>query len=328
MIGIGMGTNYVPGRTGQLPPAGAVAYYDFISGDKSGLSSTFTRASAAWRFDETGVLVSTATDVLRVDYDGTTLAKRGVLLEVASTNGVRNSTGAGASAGVLPTYWTMTASSAGITSSVVGAGAEDGIAYVDLRFVGTAAGAAGFFINPDTTTQIVAATGETHVASWHHRLMAGVLTGVTVQISCAGYTAAGAGTEQGLATIVPTTAALKTQRASVAKTFAVGTTARMLPFAYVSALNGTIMDLTLRFALPQGEKRAVVSTVIPTTSAAITRAADVLTLTPFADGALTWRALYDGGTTGTIATGITGAYAVDPAALTLARVKTIWAATS
>ena len=129
-------------------------------------------------------------------------------------------------------------------------------------------------------------------------------------------------------TIVPTTAALKTQRAGVAKTFALGTTARILPFLYVAFTNGTVVDVTIRVALPQAEKKSTYSTVIPTTSAAVTRAADVLTLTPFADGALTWRALYDGGTTGTIATGITGAYAVDPAALTLARVKMIWAATS
>lgn len=46
----------------------------------------FTRASAGWRFNSSGVLVSETTDVARFQYDPATLAARGLLVEGASTN--------------------------------------------------------------------------------------------------------------------------------------------------------------------------------------------------------------------------------------------------
>lgn len=332
MIGIGMGTNYVPGRTGQLPPAGAVAYYDFISGDKSGLSSTFTRSSAAWRYGETGTLASTAVDTLRADHDVTTLAKRGVLLETTSTNSLRNGSGAGAAAGTpgtAPTYWGVTATASGITRNVAEVGAVDGIPYTGFQFVGTALSTVGFFIAFESTTQIVAAAGQTWTASAHACLSAGTAPGVYTAIVCSGRTAAGASaSDQSEVSFTPTSAALKTQRPLAARAFTGGTVARVYGYIYVSIPNGAVVDFTLRIGSPQIEQRTTISTLIPTSTAAVTRGADVLTLTPLAGGALTWRARYDDDSTGTIAAGVTGAYAVDPATLTRARVKMIWAATS
>ena len=331
MIGIGMGTNYVPGRAGQLPPAGAVAYYDFMSGDKSGLSSTFTRSSAAWRYDETGVLVSTPIDTLRVDHDGTTLTRRGVLLETSKTNSLRNGSGAGAVAGTpgtVPTNWTFGTSSNGIQRSIVGTGTEDGLPYVDIRFAGTASPAATFYINTDSLTQIVAAAGQTWTSSMHLRTVAGTLAAV-LTLSCSGRTAAGAdAVDEGAVGVAATTAALKTQRRSVARAFTGGTVARVLQYLAVNIANGATVDFTLRVGAAQLEQGTTISTLIPTSTVIVNRAGDLLTLTPLAGGALTWRARYDDNSTGTIATGVTGAFIVYPALLARPRVKMIWAATS
>lgn len=47
---------------------------------------TFSRASSGWSFSSGGVLVPSAADVPRLDYDPVTLAVRGLLLERSQTN--------------------------------------------------------------------------------------------------------------------------------------------------------------------------------------------------------------------------------------------------
>lgn len=47
---------------------------------------TFTRASAAWRFNASGILVQEGNNVPRYDYDPVTLQSRGMLVEEAATN--------------------------------------------------------------------------------------------------------------------------------------------------------------------------------------------------------------------------------------------------
>jgi hypothetical protein len=70
---------------GYTPAAvGAPSFYDFTAGVvPAGL--TFTRASAGWRYNSSGVLVSETTDVARFQYEPSTLAARGLLIEDASS---------------------------------------------------------------------------------------------------------------------------------------------------------------------------------------------------------------------------------------------------
>lgn len=56
----------------------------FVS--RRGPLPTFTRASAAWRVNSAGLIVPAAINEARIDYDPTTLACRGVLLEEQRTN--------------------------------------------------------------------------------------------------------------------------------------------------------------------------------------------------------------------------------------------------
>jgi hypothetical protein len=58
---------------------------------KASSKLTFTRASSAWRFNSAGLLESVASDVMRIDYDPVTKAKRGLLMEVNRTNLLLNS---------------------------------------------------------------------------------------------------------------------------------------------------------------------------------------------------------------------------------------------
>ncbi len=69
---------------------------------------TFTRASTATFFNSAGVLTSAAVDAPRFDYNPSTLAAQGLLLEEARTNILLRSTLAGAvagSPGTAPTGW-------------------------------------------------------------------------------------------------------------------------------------------------------------------------------------------------------------------------------
>ena len=71
----------------------------------------FNRTSAGWSFNATGTLAQVAADVPRFDYNPATLACRGLLLEEARTNGIRNPRAEGATPGTPGTMPQMRATS-------------------------------------------------------------------------------------------------------------------------------------------------------------------------------------------------------------------------
>ena len=304
------------------------AMFDFLAGSATGGSQAFTRSSAGWRFDDTGALASTATDVMRVDYDPSTLAKLGALLETASTNHIGNNSGTGAVAGTpgtLPDTWLHYTAAVGTVLSVVSSGTSGGVPYGAIRLAGTAVGLESHFIYFDYPIDIVAAEGETWTASLIHQLAAGSVAGTAIYLCPVGCTAAGAAVDTQYLQITPTTAGMNLgTRAFIARTLVGGTIARITSFLQINIADGTVLDCTLRLS-PQLEKNATGSTPILTTAGVVTRAADVLTLTPADAGALTWHVRYDDNSEATLATGVTGDYVVDPATLARPRVKAIWA---
>jgi hypothetical protein len=244
----------------------------------------FNRATAGWCFDATGTLVQVASDTPRFDHDPGTLACRGLLLEEARTNSVRNPRAEGAtpgvvgSGGVLPTNWAA-GPLAGIAVTVVGTGTEAGIPYCDIRFNGTATGNFGV----DCETWLGAAPGDVWTYSAFVRLVAGSLANVTAVTTRVYFSGGGTNTQ---GTVSPTAAALAGQRwASAPATAAAG----------VSAVKGALrvdvagaVDLTLRIGGAQLEKGPVPSSVIlPPASApaATTRAADRTRITGLSIGA-------------------------------------------
>jgi hypothetical protein len=253
---------------------------------------TFTRASSATFFDSAGVLQSAAIDVPRFDYNPATLAARGLLIEESRTNSIRNNTVVGAVAGTpgtLPTNWNVSTALTGLTREVVGTGTESGITYIDIRLSGTPSAAGTYLFLTETTTAAAAASGQTWTNSGYFKLQAGSTTGISAFRLYFQENNSGGGylTEQNITVTTPTSAALSTQRVSGSRTLNQATTAFVMP-GFNFTLTGVAIDITLRIGLPQLEAGAFATSVIPTTTTALTRAADVAsvnTLSPWYNAA-------------------------------------------
>jgi len=271
---------------------------------------TFTRTGTnATYFNSAGVLTSAGADVPRLDYNPSTLAAQGLLIEEQRTNSIRNNTMQGAVAGTpgtLPTNWTIGGVTTGLTISVVGTGTESGITYIDIRFNGTAGAALNPNILFDTSTGIAAANGQTWAWSSYVSLVGGSLTNVTGIIAVQSMFSSVPtllGTLSG-SPFVPTGAALNTQRQTFVGTLNQATTAFVRPQLQFSVANGAAIDITLRIGMPQLELGAFATSVIPTTTTALTRNADVAsvnTLSPWfnaTSGTLFAQGILVGGTAG------------------------------
>jgi hypothetical protein len=230
---------------------------------------TTTRASTATYFDALGVLKTAAINEPVIDHDPSTGECYGLRSEAAATNSIRNSTMVGAGVGVLPTNWAPVVN--GLASlSVLGTGTENGINYIDVRFQSSGVGNA--YVVTESKTQIVAAAAEVWAGSAFVKMTAGALTNATINIRVEEYTSVGATINATSALFTPTDAALPAQRKALTRTLTDGTTARVGLVHHVAFIGAG--DITLRIGLPQLE-RDNVSSPIPTTTVAVTRAADV-----------------------------------------------------
>lgn len=249
---------------------------------------TFTRASTGTYFDAAGNLQSAAIDVARFDYDPSTLTPLGLLIEQQRTNSIRNNTMVGTVAGTpgtLPTNWTGSTSGTGVTRQIVGTGVENGITYIDIRVSGTTSGALIFAIQTEGNTQTAALNAQRWTSALYARLVAGSLTNITRVSHIVRYNdVAGVLLTSGAVDIVPTAAALNTQRFANTVLSTNASTAFVGQLVQIEAGAGVAIDITLRIGLPQLELGFYASSVIPTTTVEVTRALDqafINTLTPW-----------------------------------------------
>jgi hypothetical protein len=261
---------------------GATLSLDFINNDNV-LDSriTFTRASSASYYDSTGTLQTAAINAPRFDYNPSTLAARGLLIEEARTNSVRNSSAVGGSAGVAPTNWSASGTSgSGVTATVSAVGTENGIPYVDLAITGTAtATGTAFSFSFETASGAAASASTAYAQSFFLKLVNGSQSDTTLNSRIRWNNVSGSViTTVDSPAITPTTAALSSQRVSFSGTSPL-LTAYIQPQLRIAVVNGTTYNFTLRVAYPQAELGAFATSVIPTTTVAATRSQDVATMT-------------------------------------------------
>ena len=237
--------------------------------DYSGTSLvTFTRASTGTYVGADGLIKSATTDEARFDHNPATGESLGLLVEEAGTNLVRNNTMVGAvagSPGTPPTNGWSIANNATYASSIIGTGIENGINYIDIQYV-IAAGAAasGGIIYPDTP----AATASTaYTGSFYIKLVSGTSPQARFvwQDNVSTYNR----------TLFDLTSTLT--RYTDTLTTAVGASLARLAVGFAASPSGA--TFVIRIGMPQVEEGAFATSVIPTTSATVTRAADVATIT-------------------------------------------------
>jgi hypothetical protein len=171
-----------------------------------------------------------------------------------------------------------------ITRTIVGTGTENGIAYIDIRYQASAIGNA--FVSFEATNFVAATPGQVWSASAYVKLVGGAYTGITqTDVDITPRDAALVALADNLTVFTATTAALSTQRITTTHTMPATT-------AWISAATRIIgsgaFDITLRIGLPQLELGAFATSVIPTTTTALTRSADVAsvnTLSPWYNSA-------------------------------------------
>lgn len=245
--------------------------------------ATLARASTGWYFDGAGVLQSASDDVPRLTHDPATLARQGVLVEPARTNSITNSTAAGAVAGTPgtnPTGWSISGVTSNVTKEIVGTGTEDGISYLDIRYYGTPSANNSVFVTPSGVFSTIAATvGQTWACSSFIRLVGGSLANLNaLRLILTERNGAGTTVANGLLDLTPTSAALRTQRIQTTRTLTVATTAYLSVGFGIGFTNGLAIDITLRIGIPSAEQGSGASSPIKTSSAAVTRAADVVSI--------------------------------------------------
>jgi hypothetical protein len=230
---------------------------------------TFTRASVGTYFDSAGVLQTAASGVPRFDYDPVTNVAKGILIEESRTNVLTNS---------IPSATAATVGlSNGVTRTVSSAGTINGITYRDFTMVGTftASENVSFSYSPTAGVGTAATSGEIWTSSQWWSVIAGTLpASVTPTIGGIRVRYGNPGILQQSTPIGVQTSFLRSSHTATAPA---GTTIVGLDWIWSFAA-GQAINVTIRMGPAQLEKGAFPTSYIPTTTAAVTRAADNLTI--------------------------------------------------
>jgi hypothetical protein len=227
-----------------------------------------------------GVLETVGVDVPAFDHNPTTGESLGLLVEEARTNSVTNNTMVGAVAGTpgtLPTGWGTFVSPTGLTRTIVGSGTVNGINYIDVRFNGTpsSTGEITLYLSPVTTATLAQAWTATAWLS-----LAGGSTSNIAGISLRNFELnSGAYVREISTNFVSSISSDFVRRQNITTSFGASANQIQTVLSINATAGGTPIDITLRIGLPQLEQGAFATSVIQTSTAAATRAADVVSIT-------------------------------------------------
>jgi hypothetical protein len=226
----------------------------------------------ATALDLAGNVIQFATGVPRI-------TNRGILVEEARTNGIRNSAAAGAVAGTpgtAPTNWSVSAGTTSLSTQVVATGtdATTGATFVEIRFFGTTTTGGTLQIRLEAGNSIAATNAQAWSASVYAALVAGSVSGFTAVpfLQFDMNNAAGGYLGNSTNTALTTTATMT--RSVVSFTTNQVLTAFVFPYIAITPGTGKTVDFTLRVSIPQMELGAFATSPIITTGAAGTRGAD------------------------------------------------------
>jgi len=249
----------------QLYKAGAL--YPQLPTSASG-DFTVTRATTATRVNSSGLIESVASGVPRIDWLGQSCPA--LLVEPSGSNGIRNNSmvGANVSTNALPTNWLTTLN--GLSHQIIAIGTESGIDYIDIKLSGTANNTVAT-IAPESSTQIVAASGQTWTNSVYIKIISQPSPPSSYSLAFREGTSGGSFVNSGSSAITPTTTL---QRLSATRTLTGATTERVQPQINFALVSGSTYDFTVRIGWPQMEQSSVATSPIPTTTGSASRNAD------------------------------------------------------
>lgn len=246
---------------------------------------TFTRTgNTATVINSSGVVAAINADLPRFDYNPSTLICNGLLIEEARTNTIRNNTMVGAvvgTPGTVPTNWSANWAGTvnGLTFSIAGLGTESGIDYVDISIAGTSTSAGALFNLFETANSTPALINQNWAASLYIKVVSGSQGNMGVQNYIRELSAVGAITAATATNMTLNSNSLITNRFAITRTLTGATTAFIASGIRFAPDGVSTYNMVLRIGLPQMEQGAFATSVIKTSSAAVTRNADVATMT-------------------------------------------------
>ena len=196
-------------------------------------------------------------------------------------NLVKNSTMQGSNGSNLPTGWTFQPG-AGLTQSIVGKGVEYGLDYIDWSITGTASGTVfpAIYVTGTNASGIAVTNGQPVSASFYYRLVAGALPGGSMAAGTVLFDSGGTylgGLSTG--TSAGTAFGRLTTSATIANASAAYTAFYVAPATPAGITNGTVVNAVIRIYAPQVELATTPGPYLPTTSGAVTKAADAAAIT-------------------------------------------------